>query len=117
MRDWLLLPEYVSEHLSWEQLEKIKLEELNKLNLFIHRGLSVAKIDSTTKTIEDAAGQLHAFDLLIMATGSRPFIPREVPLHLAGVFTMRNRTDADRLKTYLKETGLPSKIVRKTLMR
>ena len=104
----ILLPEYVSEHLSWEQLEKIKAIELEKLNIVIHRELSVEKIHRTSKEIQDSNGELHAYDLLIMATGSRPFIPKEVPVHLPGVFTMRNRVDADDLKTYLKDTGLPS---------
>ncbi|MEM1122199.1 MAG: FAD-dependent oxidoreductase, partial [Bacteroidota bacterium] len=104
----ILLPEYVSEHLSWEQLQKIKAQELDKLNLSIHRDLSVEAIQAAEKTITDSAGQTHSYDLLILATGSRPFIPREVPVHLPGVFTMRSRRDAERLKVYLKSTGLPS---------
>lgn len=103
----ILLPEYVSEHLSWEQLQKIKAQELEKLNLSIHRAISIEEIQSKTKTLIDSDDQVHHYDLLIMATGSRPFIPREVPIHLPGVFTMRSRMDAERLKKYLRETGLP----------
>jgi len=103
----ILLPEYISEHLSWAQLQKIKEAELDKLNLTIHRAVSVEQIDRTGKTIVDSEDRIHGYDLLILATGSRPFIPREVPIHLSGVFTMRSRFDAERLKQYLKDTGLP----------
>ncbi|MEM6318900.1 MAG: molybdopterin-dependent oxidoreductase [Bacteroidota bacterium] len=104
----ILLPEYVSEHLAWEQLEKIKSTELSKLNLTIHRSKSIENIERSNRTVTDSDGQAHSYDLLIMATGSRPFIPREVPVHLSGVFTMRSRTDAERLKKYLKDTELPA---------
>ena len=104
----ILLPEYVSEHLTWEQLQKIKAEELEKLNLFIHRALSVNSIQLANKIIIDEDGKSYEYDKLIMATGSRPFIPREVPLHLPGVFTMRSRQNAEDLKNYLNGTGLPT---------
>ena len=42
-----------------------------------------------------------------MATGSRAFVPKEVPIHLPGRFTMRDRGDADALKDYLDDSGLP----------
>ena len=100
----ILLPEYVSEHLSWEQLQKIKKEELDKLNLIIHRAVSIDEINPKNQTVIDSEDQTHSYDLLILATGSRPFIPREVPIHLPGVFTMRSRMDAERLKQYLKDT-------------
>ena len=104
----ILLPEYVSEHLSWEQLQKIKSEELGKLRLQLHTGISVESIDKDQKIIIDSTEKQHAYDVLIMATGSRPFIPRELPVHIPGVFTMRSRVDAERLRTYLKDTGLPT---------
>lgn len=104
----ILLPEYVSEHLSWEQLQKIKASELDQLNLTIQQGISIDEILPKEKQLIDSQDNTHNYDLLIMATGSRPFIPREVPIHLSGVFTMRNRMDAERLKTYLKKTGLPA---------
>lgn len=103
----ILLPEYVSNYLSWEQLQKIKDSELDKLKLTIHHEVSIDEILSSEKQVIDSQDNKHNYDLLVMATGSRPFIPREVPIHLSGVFTMRNKIDAERLKKYLKETGLP----------
>ncbi len=103
----VLLPEYVSDHLSWEGLEKIKRNELRKLNVHLHGETSVEELDLTQKTLLDSKGFPHHYDVLIGATGSRPYVPREVPIHLEGVFSMRERSDADRLKSYLTASGLP----------
>jgi ferredoxin-nitrate reductase len=40
---------------------------------------------------------LHAYDRLVIATGSRPCTAAEIPTALEGVFTLRNRRDADRI--------------------
>jgi len=58
--------------------------------------------------VTDSNGDLHSYDLIVMATGSRAFIPNEAQLDLPGRFTMRNKTDADGLKDYLEHTGLPT---------
>ena len=41
----VLLPEYVTEELSWEQLLKIKQVELDKLNITLHPENSISKIE------------------------------------------------------------------------
>lgn len=104
----VLLPEYVSEELSWEALEKLKKGEVKKLDLQLHAGLGISKIDSEKKQVVDDQGAVHTYDLLILATGSRAFVPSDVPIKLPGRFTMRERGDADRLRKYLQETGLPN---------
>jgi ferredoxin-nitrate reductase len=103
----VLLPEYLSEHLEWEQLLKIQDRELAKLNIHLHLATGIESIDSQHKIIIDSKGQEHFYDRLILATGSGPIVPREAPLSLPGVFTMRSRLDADRLKVHLQESGLP----------
>ncbi|MCF7560998.1 molybdopterin-dependent oxidoreductase [Sabulilitoribacter multivorans] len=103
----VLLPEYVTEELSWEQLLKIKEKELSKLNIKVHPETSINKIDSKSKIVTDTNGELHNYNKLILATGSRAFIPKDVQLDLPGRFTMRNKSDADRFKAYLDATGLP----------
>lgn len=103
----VLLPEYVTEELSWEQLLKIKEVELDKLNVHLHPENSISKIDRLNKIATDHNGVEYAFDKLIMATGSRAFIPKDVQIDLPGRFTMRNKGDADKFKAYLDATGLP----------
>ncbi len=103
----VLLPEYISDELSWEALEKLKKGELEKLDIHLHPGIGVTNIDETKKEVTDTKGLTHSYDLLIMATGSRAFVPSDVQMNMPGRFTMRERSDADRLKQYLQKTGLP----------
>ncbi|MBU3821658.1 molybdopterin-dependent oxidoreductase [Flavobacteriaceae bacterium XHP0103] len=103
----VLLPEYVTEELTWEQLLKIKKAELNKLNITAHSETFIVKINQQEKFILDSNGETHTFDKLILATGSRAFIPKDVQIDLPGRFTMRNKSDADRFKAYLDATNLP----------
>jgi len=102
----VLLPEYVSDELTWEELEKVKKEELDKLNLQLFSEVSVTKVDKEKKRITDSNDDEHDYDLLIMATGSRAFVPANAQLDLPGRFTLRSRTDADKLKEHLRNTGL-----------
>ncbi|TXE14883.1 nitrate reductase [Algoriphagus aquimarinus] len=103
----VLLPEYVTEELTWEQLQKIKEHELKKLKISLHTGLSIEHIDPEKQVVVDNDGQEYPFDKLILATGSRAFIPKDAQLDLPGRFTMRNKIDADRFKDYLDSTKLP----------
>ena len=70
-------------------------------------GVAIDKIDTTNKIIKDSLGETHTFDSLILATGSRPFVPENAQLHLPGRFTVRRKEDADRLKKHLDSTNLP----------
>ncbi len=103
----VLLPEYVSEELKWEQLQKMREGSLESLNITLLTSNPVEQINRNEKYIVDSKGEKHNYDLILMATGSRAFVPKEVPVHLPGRFTMRDRGDADKLKTYLDQTGLP----------
>jgi ferredoxin-nitrate reductase len=102
----VLLPEYVTAELSWEQLLKIKDEALSKLNITMKSGVSIDNINTKENIILDSDGITHSFDSLILATGSRPFVPENAQLHLPGRFTIRKKDDADRLKKYLDNTNL-----------
>lgn len=103
----VLLPEYVSEELSWEALEKLKKGELQKLEVTLHPGLGIAKIDKERKRVIDDNDVEHSYDILILATGSRAFVPSDIQVSMPGRFTMRERGDADKLRKYLQDTGLP----------
>ncbi|WP_111310046.1 nitrate reductase [Confluentibacter sediminis] len=103
----VLLPEYVTEELTWEQLLKIKASGLKSLNIKTHSETFITKINQELKIVTDSNGEEHAFDKLILATGSRAFIPKDAQINLPGRFTMRNKSDADKFKTYLENTNLP----------
>jgi ferredoxin-nitrate reductase len=103
----VLLPEYITEELSWDALLKIKQIELKKLKISVHPETSISNIDSKHNVVTDSNGEEHTYSKLILATGSRAFIPSDVQIDLPGRFTMRNKSDADSFKAYLEATGLP----------
>lgn len=100
----VMLPDYISGEQRWEQLVKMTDEEEPVYNIRMHRGLSVEKIDRENKCVVDSNGAITPYDLLILATGSRANFPRNVP-DIKGIFTMRNRTDADNFKAHTPAGG------------
>ncbi|WP_426059184.1 molybdopterin-dependent oxidoreductase [Hymenobacter sp. B1770] len=96
----VMLPDYISGHQSWEQLVKMHDAEEPAYNLHLLRGVSVEMVNRAEKYVVDSRGQRTDYDVLIMATGSRAAVPRNVPA-LPGIFTMRSRTDADNFKNHL----------------
>jgi len=102
----VLLPEYVSEELTWEQLQKLREGELERFDIRLETNNPVEEINRKEKYIIDSKGEQHNYDVVLMATGSRAFVPKEVPIHLPGRFTMRDRSDADDLKNYLDDSGV-----------
>ncbi len=95
----VLLPDYVNDRLSWNSLVKMTDEEEYEYNIQLKRGVSIEAIDRTQKTVTDSRGEKHAYDVLLLATGSRAAMLRDVP-EMNGIFTMRSRQDADRFKQY-----------------
>ncbi|MBU2913305.1 nitrate reductase [Reichenbachiella agariperforans] len=101
----VLLPEYINQHKQWEDLLKFKYGELEELNVHLHTSCSIDKINREDKTVIDQFGTEHDYDILIMATGSRAFVPPNVPIDKPGLFTMRDRKSADDLKAFTGNQG------------
>ncbi len=97
----VLLPDYVNDTRNWQDLVKYTEEELDKLDICLYPSNPITSIDRESRTITDKAGQTHSYDQLVLATGSRAFVPPNAPITLPGVFTMRDRTNADDLKQKL----------------
>jgi len=100
----VMLPDYISGEQQWEQLVKMKDSEESGYGINLLRGVSVEKVDRKNKYVVDSRGVKTPYDVLIMATGSRASIPKNVP-SLPGIFSMRNRTDADNFKKHIKKDG------------
>lgn len=97
----VLLPEYVNGHLPWTKLEKFKDGDIEAIDVALFSENEIVSIDRSLKTVTDASGNQHAYDKLVLATGSRAYMPNDAPAHLRNVFSMRTRQDADGLKEYL----------------
>ncbi|NQD71881.1 molybdopterin-dependent oxidoreductase [Sphingobacterium shayense] len=100
----VMLPHYIGGEMSWEQLIKMDDKQEIAFNIEHIRGVSVTSIDRKGKQVWDSRGVRTNYDVLILATGSRPAMPKNVP-NLPGIFTMRKRGDADALKRYLPKGG------------
>lgn len=96
----VMLPDYISGEQRWEQLVKMTDEEEPEFNIRLLRGLSVDYINRTDRYVIDSRGNKTPYDIIVMATGSRATLPKNVP-SLPGIFSMRNRTDADNFKKYI----------------
>lgn len=98
------LPDYISGTQDWQQLIKMTDEEEPAYNIRLHRGVSIESINKEEKYVIDSGGVTTYYDKLLLATGSRAAVPKNVP-SLEGIFTMRSRTDADRFKQLLPAGG------------
>jgi ferredoxin-nitrate reductase len=96
----VMLPDYISGKQEWERLVKMEEDQVAAQNINLHKGIGITNINPVAKTVTDSNGITHSYDLLIMATGSRAATPKNIP-PLKGIFTMRNRTDADNFKAML----------------
>jgi len=74
----------------------------------LHAGDAVVRIDRNLKIVQSASGRVEAYDKLILATGSRPFVPRIFGLTLEsgqykpGVFVFRTIDDCAKIAEYAK---------------
>ncbi len=99
----VLLPDYITGTLGWNNLVKITDEEEKEYGIKLHRGISIETIDRKNKIVTDSAGTSHSYDILLIATGSRAAMLRDVP-SMKGIFTMRSRMDADKFKEHVDIT-------------
>jgi ferredoxin-nitrate reductase len=99
-----LLPDYISGALQWDSLVKMTDEEEQEYAIKLHRGTSIEKIDTEKKIVTDSRGNEHHYDILLMATGSRAAMLRDVP-PIKGIFTLRSRVDADNFKNHIDPSG------------
>lgn len=127
----IMLSEYISGKQEWSSLQKLTPAELADLNVTLITGREMLLIDKTNKLIVDSAGVTTSYDRLIIATGSRanelvlpvagvktngdrstdaetnlpeatlPDTGLTETARPAGVFTLRNRSDAESLRTRL----------------
>lgn len=71
----------------------------------LHTGEKVTEINRSEKWIKTSKGTVEKFDKLILATGSKPFVPTIKGTELKGVFVYRSLNDLDAIKKHSKQTG------------
>lgn len=68
-------------------------------------GEAVTEVDLDAGRVRTSAGGEAAFDSLLLATGSRPFIPPVPGADMEGVFALRSAADARALRAHAKQCG------------
>lgn len=83
---------------------------LNDPRVDLLLGCPVVSVDRTARTVSTAHGDRISYDALVLATGSRPFVP-PVPGHdLPGCFVYRTFDDLDALRAAARP-GRPGVVV------
>lgn len=67
------------------------------------KGATIAALDCEQKRVRDQAGRQYAYDKLVIATGSNPFVPPLPGRELAGVYTYRTLADVERMLAACRE--------------
>ncbi|MCX4628711.1 FAD-dependent oxidoreductase [Streptomyces sp. NBC_01443] len=65
----------------------------------LHTGVTVTRIDRARRLVhstDGTAGSVHRYDTLVLATGSRPAVPRIPGLPAGGATALRTLADAER---------------------
>ena len=69
-------------------------------NILLHTNDPVVSIDRQQKTVRSKSGRSVSYDRLVLATGSRPFIPPIPGIDLPGVFAYRTIDDLASIRDY-----------------
>lgn len=91
------LPEVIAMPRAWQGLSLLEPDECRQLNLMVHPSMEIQDIDCLNQRVCDDGGHWHAYDVLVLAMGSRAAWPRDAPQTLEGVHTLRNYDDAQKI--------------------
>ncbi|WP_243665108.1 FAD-dependent oxidoreductase, partial [Rhodothermus marinus] len=73
------LPEYLTGRRDLERLRTMAEARLEALRVHFHRGVEVVAIDRAARVVRTGDGTQLRYDRLVLATGSRAFVPPGVP--------------------------------------
>jgi nitrite reductase (NADH) large subunit len=94
--DRVRLSSYLAGDVSRDDLE-LDASLKSEAGIEIRLNCAVQKIDREAKTVTDEAGRVQHYSHLVLAVGSRPYIPSIGNMHYKGVFTFRSLGEADEL--------------------
>ncbi len=85
---------------SSEQLQLASKEWYAGNGIELHLGDPIIAIDRAARKVRAASGRETVYDQLVLATGSRAFVPPIPGVDLEGVFVYRTLDDLARIKAY-----------------
>ena len=90
------LSSFFAGQLPWDEMLASQRLPASKQIEVVHN-CAITEIDRANKTVKDELGNIYAFSRLVLATGSRPFIPTIPGIDLENVFTFRDMSDVEKL--------------------
>ena len=97
------LPEYMADEISEESLIIKKKEWYSNLKIHLELNTSIMKADADAKSLTAENGRTFDYDRLLLACGSRSFLPPIPGLEKQGVFCVRNVRDVREIAAYAKD--------------
>lgn len=107
------LPYYVSGVIN--EREKILVSSVEKFknwfNIDVKLNTEVVSIDRENKTVLTQNGENISYDKLVLAQGASPIVPNFEVMDSSKVFSVRNLSDADKIKDYIKNNNSKKAVV------
>src|SRR5262249_46032858 len=80
------------------------LEWYESRGIYVHSGVRVETIHRDQQVVTGGGGKVEEpYDLLVLATGSRPFVPPMEGTRQQGVFVFRTLDDCAAISTYAQD--------------
>jgi len=96
----IFLPDYITQEKKWDSLKVIEKSKIKNLNINLQNENEIIDILPQQSMVVDKYDNQHHYDKLIIASGSQPFIPSNIP-KIKGIFSLRSKKDADAITDYL----------------
>lgn len=80
-----------------EELELAPRSWYEERGIELHTGQRIESINRVMRSVSTASGATHEYDKLILATGSRPFVPPIPGVELNGVYVYRTIEDLEAI--------------------
>jgi nitrite reductase (NADH) large subunit len=103
--------DFLSGKITLDQLYFYPLEWYAQRGITLHLGIPVGAVQPTLKTITRVDGVTVAYDRLLLANGSTPFVPPLANARLPGSFTLRSVNDALAIRRYVEAENCRTAVV------
>lgn len=92
------LSSLLANEMSWDNIVSQDWQAIkDDPNTTTHLNCPITDIDRIDQTVTDANGDVHQYSELVLAIGSRPFLPQIEGINATGVYTFRDLNDVQAL--------------------